>query len=506
LNRTESAAAWRRSSPLAAIFFLGKIFEAVAKNALQSVAPLAAFIFAADGSIAGNAVIAISVFLAGTVVIAVLRYLFFRYSIGDRSILIRDGILNKKQLDIRFDRIQAINTEQSILFRPFRLVNVRIDTAGSSAQEGYLPAVPEGLADRLEERLQGASPSAAGEGVPEFASADPAQRVFLQYGAGDIVRIGLTSNRALILLAVIAPFLERLVGDRFGDIEAQDLDNAAGRAAEVDPLLVLGAIAFVFLAVALVLILASLVGALLRYHRFVLSSDGRRLRSVGGLLTRHEHSIRFGKIQAVYLYQGILQRLFGVFRLNIRQASSSRQGESGSFVVPLLAAPGLAELARAAFAGEFPDAEIEPRSKGFHAVAPQYLRANLVARGVVPAIAVAAVAAPVLHWGAAVALAWIPLSWLVFLRRYRVLGVRIRDDGVSIRSGFVGVRVAAHLFRKVQRVSLSQSPFQRRHDLATLKLFLASGSLRIPFLKRRDAELLGDYILYRVESDSRAWH
>ena len=63
----------------------------------------------------------------------------------------------------------------------------------------------------------------------------------------------------------------------------------------------------------------------------------------------------------------------------------------------------------------------------------------------------------------------------------------------------------AHLYRKVQRVTVSQSPFQRRRGLATLRLHLAGGAVRIPFVPREDADRLADYILYCAESDQRAW-
>ena len=86
-----------------------------------------------------------------TVIGAFIRYWFFRYRIEDDSVLIREGVLKKIQLDIKFDRIQAINTQQNIIYRQFDLVTVQFDTAGSAKQEGHLPAIKSSLAESLKE-------------------------------------------------------------------------------------------------------------------------------------------------------------------------------------------------------------------------------------------------------------------------------------------------------------------------------------------------------------------
>ena len=67
--------------------------------------------------------------------------------------------------------------------------------------------------------------------------------------------------------------------------------------------------------------------------------------------------------------------------------------------------------------------------------------------------------------------------------------------------------VVAWLHRKVQRVDITQSAFQRRKDVANLRIFLAAGGgIRIPYLQYAKAKALRDYVLYRVESSREAWH
>ena len=74
------------------------------------------------------------------------------------------------------------------------------------------------------------------------------------------------------------------------------------------------------------------------------------------------------------------------------------------------------------------------------------------------------------------------------------------------RSGTIGYRTVALLYRKVQRVTVTRSPLQRRKGLATLRVYMASGSVRIPYIEHELARQLRDYILYKVESSRQAWH
>ena len=504
---TADKTAWQRTSPLSVVFFVGSIVKSIVQNAVQAAAPIAAYAFASDGSVPANAAAAVSVGVIGVIAVAILRFLFFRFCIQDASILIRDGIIKKTQLDIKFERIQAINTQQNILFRPFGLVNVSFDTAGSSEQEGSLPAVPAALAETLKRRLAAHSGKASAD--PDTVQ-DPVtnetQRRLLNYTNGDLVRVGLTSNRAVILVAALAPFAERLFTAFAERVGGEDVSDAIDAASSTGGVAVVGT-AFLFVGVvAAVLVLASLAGAILRYYGFELAADGKRFQSSGGLLTRHEHAIQYAKIQALYLVQNPVQRLFTVFKLSARQAASDRQSDKKSFQIPLLEEDVLQDFTREAYADEFEGADLNPARRDYHPVASHYLYSRTMLYAVLPAILSAALLATLSFMLAGLALLWAPAAHLYFRRRYRVMGVRLDRDGLTYRRGLIGYRVVALLYRKVQRATVRQTPFQRRRGTAVLSLYLASGRVRIPYLRLEDAERLRDYILYKVESDRRAWH
>ena len=500
---TTEAVNWRHTSPLAAIFFLGKIYRKIAQNAVQSLLPLVAFGFAYEGSLMTKVTLGIGAFVSITIIISIVRYWFFRYKIAEDSVLIREGVIKKTELNIKFDRIQAISTTQNIVYRIFNLVTIKLDTAGSAGQEGHLPGIKKALATSLRDKIR-RKPVSANRDNGESDDAEDAihpVRSLLALGSGDLVRIGLSDNRALIFLAFLAPVIKQFNQRIEQGIEDEAVVAAVGgvqASVAVGSLLVFGFLLF--------LGAASIIGAFLRYHKFELVADNDILRSTGGLLTRHEHSINLAKIQTVVASQGIMLRLFGRFRLKARQATSSRRGKNKSLTIPICTPRQLAPLTAELFGGEFAGLRIESVNTAFRLIAKQFIRSRLVLTGLLPACVAMAVLSSSLGWHAIWALLWIPVALFGVWCIYRRYGVLVSEDGLALRQGFLGYRVTAFLHRKVQRISVTQTLLQRRKGLATMQFYLASGSIKVPYVNFAKAKALRDYVLFRVETSQLAWH
>lgn len=505
LNTTETNK-WRHTSPLAAIFYLGKIYQAIARNAVQSLAPLVAFLVAYQGDLTGKLIVGGGGFVAITIVLSVVRYWFFRFKIGADSILIREGVIKKTQLDIKYERIQAINTQQNIVFRAFDLVTVKFDTAGSAKQEGHLPAIKTALADSLKERirLESRGGNISVEIDAEEDRASSASQL-LRLRAVDMIRIGLSSNRALVFLVFLGPIIESLSQDVEENIEETAVTTIIDNG-QVSLTAGVGFGLVFVLGVVIFLMVASIIGAFLRYHNFVLVSDNDVFRSTGGLLTRHEHSVNFAKIQAVITTQNPVLRSFGRFRLRAKQASSGKAGRGKHFVIPLCEPDTLPTIAGEVFGGEFESVDLDPGTGNYQRISPRYIRSRVFLTGILPAIAFTSLMVVPAGLGALVFLLWIPVNALVVWTVYRKFGYHIAADGMLLRRGFLGYRVVAFVHRKVQRISVTQTIPQKRKGLATLRIYLASGTIKLPYIDFEMAKTLRDYVLYKVESSQLAWH
>lgn len=497
---------WLHTSPLAAIFYLGKIYQNIAKNAVPTLAPLFVLLVAFEGNLISKIVFGLVAFALVTVTVAFLQYWFFRYRIADNSVLIREGVVKKTQLDIKFDRIQAISTRQNVIFRAFGLISVKLDTAGSAKQEVHLPAVKKSLVDSLKERIRQESQSR--KTTIDADDEDHHQvsaRTLLKLNGRDMLRIGLSSNRVWIFVVFLGPAIEYF-DQKFGEkIDKQVILSAfEGAQSGVAGAIALGLlILFGFL---LFIVGASIIGAFLSYHRFELVTDNDVLRSTGGLLTRHEHSVNLAKIQTVVATQGFMLRLFERFSLRAKQASSGKPGCGKNLVVPLCDPDQLPLLCQEIFGEEFGDVLLEPTAAEFLPIEKQYVRSRVILTGILPATAFTALMSIPLGPFALVFLLWIPINAWGVMRLYKRYGVLATPDGLALRRGFIGYRVTAFLHRKVQRISLTQTLPQRRKGLATLRFYLASGSVKVPYVNFKKASELRDYILYRIESSPLAWH
>ena len=79
------------------------------------------------------------------------------------------------------------------------------------------------------------------------------------------------------------------------------------------------------------------------------------------------------------------------------------------------------------------------------------------------------------------------------------------DNLMVIRGGTWGQKATMLLLHKIQNITLMQTPFQSRRSLASLQLYTASGSVRIPDIDFNQCKHLQDYLLYKVESSHESW-
>ena len=186
--------------------------------------------------------------------------------------------------------------------------------------------------------------------------------------------------------------------------------------------------------------------------------------------------------------------------------------DAGVLEIPLLGA-NMAEVLRAELFGrEGGGLTLLPQSRAMVRVSAHFIGALTLKIAAAPALSIPAIVflftGPSAGWAEFSliwALIWTLAGAIIALQRWRRWGYVHDDDGISVRSGFVARKVDAFLFRKIQSVTVKQSPMQRLKGLATLEMQLAGESMRVPYIDQRLACRLRDYILYRVESNPR-WH
>ncbi len=502
---TETPNAWLRTTPIAVFHFLGGILKVFVKNFTNVAASAAGLVILVKQHILLAAVV-VALGIAAMLVTAFLRYWFFQFRIEEDGILIRRGVLKKTQLDMRFDRIQGISTEQSFIYRQFGLVVVRFNTAGAAGDEGYLPAVTTEFVARIRERVDTRTRERE-----EAASTDG--EVLLALDGGDVMRVGLTEPRVLHF-ALFGAALTPAFGRAFEGAYEKATNFARESLAVLSDLgFLLAAITVValFAAVATIFLMGSVVVALLRFHGYELIQVGGTLRASSGLLTRKATTVEIGKVQQLTIIRGLLMGWIRRYRLQALPATGGPVVEglgdgSERLTVPLAGDRTVENLRERVFGAEGRRISVLPRSNRFAAVSPYSIMPPTLWVGLVPGVAAAVVLAWFFGAPGLLALGWVVIVALVAWQRWRRRGYLYDADAMVCRSGFVGYRLDAFLFRKVQRVRVSQSPLQRRKGLAALHLELATGNVAVPFIEQTTARGLRDYILYKVEESRRPWY
>jgi uncharacterized membrane protein YdbT with pleckstrin-like domain len=99
------------------------------------------------------------------IVVGLIRRIATIYTITNQRLRIKRGILSKKVQQTRIDRVQNVNTDQSVLERLLRVGTVDFDTAGTDDSDFTFAGVSS--PSRVVEAVDRAQHAAAGAEQPE---------------------------------------------------------------------------------------------------------------------------------------------------------------------------------------------------------------------------------------------------------------------------------------------------------------------------------------------------
>jgi putative membrane protein len=492
---------WLRLSPVSVVFYMLQIVKMSVSHFLPSLAPLAVVILNADDKVTIIALITMAM-LTLLVGGSILQYLFFKYRLDKDQILVNSGVFKRQHRVISFDRVQNININQPIYFRPFELVTLVVETAGAKGGEGDLAGIPSSIANNIRDQvLQRQSELKANQQeIVEDQITQTQEQTIATASTGDIARYGMSNNGMFLILAFLSPFLSKI--DKFFEqlfTQAQlnqFIDMLGGK--------LIGGIIFVIGIVVLIftsLIVLSIIGSILKFHRYQLTLNDGTLKRKSGLINTHEESLNLSKIQAIVRRCNFVGRWLKRENLICRQTTSGdnkQQTKASLFIVPARTKTQSDQLTSMLY----PDYTDDIQS---HAISRRYIIKTFLVYALLPVILLSAIV--IFNEGAAYMAMWLfalPLYPLV-VRRWSQYRYAISEDYGLIHNGFIGYNKVIFPLFKVQRAVISQSPVQKRRQLATLTIYLASGRLSIPYMPIAHAQQWFDRIYYKVETDSRPW-
>lgn len=428
--------------------------------------------------------------------VSIWQYFTYRYRIDSNSVVIRSGLLQRSLRQIPFSRIHNVAIHQSPLHRVFGVADVKLESAGGTKPEAHMQVLTREQALALEALVRRHAAGVQSDAVDgeSQAAALPDTHLLLALGPGEILRLGLISNRGMVVVAAAFALLAQTSREAIGSIVDWSRRLLFGYA-ESHQFSVFDYVLSALLLLAgfiVVLRLLSVLIAFVQYHGFRLELTGRRLTVERGLLSRLRSSMPRRRIQAWTLVEGLLHRLFKRRSLRVDSAVGASQ-ESGE-------QRGLRELAPVA-TPDACDALVHTLLPGVQWPPVQWMPLHpkawwrLALGGVFTVVWLCA--ALVWFVGPWALLATLLLPWLAFVAWQHGRRAAYSFDGelIAVREGWFSRHWRWAEVDKLQALRLSRGPLDRRLGMATLWLDTAGANamgpaLRIRFLPVGEAEAL----------------
>ena len=439
----------------------------------QFILPLLVLLFAGRGDRNDLwGLIAVGVLVA----VSLAEYFTYRYRLRGDAIVVRSGWLHRSVREIPYARIHNVNLHQSLLHRLFGVAEVRLESAGGIKPEAQMRVLRLDQAEALEALIRQRGQAAGDDAQAVDALEAPP---LLAMSNGEVFRLGLISNRGMLVVAAafgaLAQTGDNVFGvlvERWGKVAFGWFTGFAGAHAHDSPLVIGLAVASMVLAALVLVRLLSVLLAFLQYHGFTLREDDARIRVERGLLARYRSSAKRRRIQSWSLHEGVLHRWFKRRSLRVQTASGQR-GDPNQQSLKELAPIAPPVHCDALIRHFLPDA-------GWDALDWQPLHRRAWLRIAVPGLLLVLAASAALYWrfgatGLSV-LALLPLQLWRARRIADACGHACNERLVAWRTGWLSKTWNFAEIGKIQAVRLAQSPLDRRLGMASLLLDTAGAS------------------------------
>ena len=426
-------------------------------------------------------------FLVLILISGIVKWKRFVYWFEDNELRIEYGLFVKMKRYIPFERIQSLNYTESILHRPLKLVKVKIETAGSGnpdEAEAELTAITKEAASRIEKELV----EAKKRKQSRVDINDLEEQSFSEKETVSIVPVFKMKQKDLLILATTSGG----IGVVFSGLAVFMLQFSELIPYEkiYEEMMVFLKFGFFLVAISVffVLVLAWIVSVILttlNYFEFTIWKDDDQIIITRGLLEKKKVSIPIARVQGIRIVENPLRQLFGYCTVFVESAGGSLSDKDQKIrLFPFIKKEKLNHY----LVNLFPDLHVESEwTVSPEKAKPFYYRLDFI--WMIPVIV--GVGYFYFPYGL-LSLLLIPVLILFGLWQHRSAGYSIKGNQLSMR--YRGFSKYTFMIEKkrMQSVEMKQSPFQKKHLLASFETTIKSGLLgataKVEHLELKDVE------------------
>lgn len=440
-------------------------------------------------------ILALLVLLIYILVRAVLSYLNFKFKVKDNNFVLKDGILNKTNVSIPFEKIQNINFKQNLIQQLLNVTQVEIETAGAKTVEITIKALSREKAIDLKKILLQKQ-----QQTINVADSESLKEVLYKASIKDLLMVSISENhfRSLsILLAFVfssyiqlKDFLENFEMNEGLDAIITDNTNTL-----VGDLFLM---VFVFISCFIISIIISFVVTFLRHFNLKVSLEKNTLEIEQGLISKHNNIINKQKVQSLEEITNPLKKYLGISNVVINQAVSGSIKKDKIIRIVGSRKEHLSILKNILFSNSTFENRIINKPDNY------FMRKMLFRSFVFLALL------NVIFWVTSNNLFFlnillVPLIIFLVTLNYNKSYYSINEEVLICGSGKISTNTTYFEYFKLQYIKMNQTVFQKRSGVTDLVLKTASGSITIPCIPKDKAIELYNFILYKTEISTEQW-
>ena len=469
------------------IFFIATIFTLLKRESFLSTRPMYVIL---------GVVVLLMVFL----LVAVLRFLNFRFFLKNDEFHLKKGILNKETIILGKSKIQNIYIKESFLHRLIGVVALKIESAGDKSSEIEINAIDKPLAIALKKHLL-ESKTHTISSTAEEDDLVVEDGIFYRVSLKKLVLEGLTQNHFKSLM-VIFGFFVGLYYENKELVEEYDLETKIADWLHLDDELMANVILFnlIILVMGLMIsIIVSTVKMIIKNFDLKVVERQKSFEISKGLIQTMSLTLSPERIQNIIITTNRIKRYLSLHTLSVKQAMVNEK-QTTNFSIVGLDIKSLEHLTKT-LATDYTEYGPEYRQRP-HSF---YKRVLAIRYGLI-AVLFSVVSIGLLDWYALVFFGLSAIAvWMCVQKAYQKNYYFFDEAYLTKGSGLIETKTNIMALHKLQSVAIVQNIFQKRRGLASLKLTTASQKVTLPYLHKSEADILADFLIYKVESQNKDW-
>lgn len=448
----------RRLHPIA-------VFSNILKQFKELLIPIIAFIaFGSRGSSWDSFYLIASIVGAILVVgTGILSWLRFTYWIEEGELRIEEGIIVRKKRYIPFERIQSLDFSEGIFHRPFGLVKVKAETAGTSGEaEAELTAVKKEEALAIQEILQNIKFARANESERELMKEERKEEILYKITLKELLLLASTSGGVGVIISAIFALIFQ-----FEELIPYEKIFKEFESIAANGFLFLSIV--VFLLFLLVWVLA-VIGTMVKYANFTLKKVDDDFIITRGLLEKRQLTIPLKRIQAVRISENLLRQPLKLASVFIESAGGSAEDVESARVsiVPLVKKARIREIVEAHLDDYTLIDPITP--------VPRRALKRYIVRDWLPLLPIVLILFYFLRLWGLLALTLFPLMSLWSIQKYKDACWGIAKNQLTLSYRTLIKHTVFMKRNRIQAFHTKTSFFQRKVGLSTITATVKSGA------------------------------